>query len=98
MNIPATHVVSSVLKTGHPRRAWCLHLAQTTWAAKLKYQPQRFLFLIILGCLFCLQCNRSGSPAPIFQILRKDATGLDFENILRQSSEFNVFNYMYFFN
>ena len=33
-----------------------------------------------------------------FELLRKGDTGLDFENVLRQSSEFNVFNYMYFFN
>ncbi|HNL39766.1 MAG TPA: VCBS repeat-containing protein, partial [Saprospiraceae bacterium] len=30
--------------------------------------------------------------------MRKDATGLNFENVLHQSGEFNIFNYMYFFN
>jgi len=45
-------------------------------------------------------CNRTPTPndPPIFQLLRKADTGLDFENLLRQSSEFNVFNYMYFYN
>ncbi len=33
-----------------------------------------------------------------FQLLRKNETGLDFELQLHQTSEFNVFNYMYFFN
>ncbi|HMX40596.1 MAG TPA: VCBS repeat-containing protein, partial [Saprospiraceae bacterium] len=35
---------------------------------------------------------------PVFRLLRKTETGLDFENVLRQSSAFNVFNYMYFYN
>jgi hypothetical protein len=33
-----------------------------------------------------------------FRLLDAGKTGLDFENVLTQSTEFNVFNYMYFFN
>jgi hypothetical protein len=33
-----------------------------------------------------------------FELLRKNVTGLDFENVQKQSKEFNVFNYMYYFN
>ncbi len=33
-----------------------------------------------------------------FELLEASQTGLNFENVLEQSSEFNVFNYMYFFN
>lgn len=53
------------------------------------------LFALLLGC------RRDQSPPAgpaLFQLLRKADTGLDFENVLRQSSRFNVFNYMYFYN
>src|SRR4051794_10866036 len=33
-----------------------------------------------------------------FKLLKKETTGLDFENVITQNSKFNVFNYMYFFN
>lgn len=60
-------------------------------------------YRILLTGLMALSlgaCNRPEAPAepPLFQLLKKSETGLDFENVLRQSSEFNVFNYMYFYN
>ncbi|MCG8379580.1 MAG: VCBS repeat-containing protein, partial [Proteobacteria bacterium] len=33
-----------------------------------------------------------------FRLHKKDRTGLEFENTIKQSVDFNVFNYMYFFN
>lgn len=51
--------------------------------------PILFLFLC---------CNGPESSPPKFQLLRKDVTGLDFDNTPQQSTEVNVFNYMYFFN
>jgi hypothetical protein len=50
------------------------------------------LFLVVLGC----QGEEAGSPK--FQLLRKDTTGLDFNNTPQQNADINVFNYMYFFN
>jgi len=38
-----------------------------------------------------------GTP-PIFELLKSEQTGLNFDNKLEQSKEFNVFKYMYFFN
>ena len=62
---------------------------------------KHILILSALILSLCLtSCNSSiqeKAPAQ-FQLLRKDATGLDFQNVLTQSTEFNVFNYMYFFN
>lgn len=53
----------------------------------------------LLGVSGCNQSQQgAGKQAAMFQLHRKDRTGLDFENVLSQSSEFNVFNYMYFFN
>ena len=42
--------------------------------------------------------SKSTVTSPQFELLRKDVTGLDFENVLTQDSEFNVFNYMYYYN
>jgi enediyne biosynthesis protein E4 len=53
---------------------------------------------ILLFALLTPGCGGPGSSSDQFQLLRKDATGLDFENLLKQSSEFNVFNFMYFYN
>ena len=33
-----------------------------------------------------------------FELLQKEVTGLEFENVLKQTLEFNVFAYMYYFN
>ena len=50
-------------------------------------------------CLILLSCQSKESEfPPKFQLLRKDATGLDFDNTPQQSANVNVFNYMYFFN
>lgn len=53
----------------------------------------------LLFCILLFAACREGQKKPaLFELLRKEKTGLQFENELRQSSEFNVFNYMYFFN
>ena len=52
----------------------------------------------LLGVLLLFNCSRTNPEAYQFELLRKNVTGLDFENVLKPSSEFNVFNYMYFFN
>ena len=61
-----------------------------------------FKYILPIPLMACLSlaCNRTPEPSapPLFQLLGKAETGLDFENVLRQSSEFNVFNYMYFYN
>lgn len=53
------------------------------------------LFLIIL---LSISCEQAPELAPAFELLRKDATGLDFDNTPHQNADINVFNYMYFFN
>jgi hypothetical protein len=50
------------------------------------------LFIILFGC------NSPESGTAKFHLLRKDATGLNFDNTPKQVPELNVFNYMYFFN
>ncbi len=43
-------------------------------------------------------CKQDKPVEPTFEVLRKAATGLDFQNTLKPSIEFNALTYMYFFN
>ncbi len=67
------------------------------------------VFFLISGLMACnegpvsenthsasTQTQVTGDPQ--FELLTAEQTGLDFENILTYSTDFNVFNYMYFFN
>lgn len=51
-------------------------------------------FIILVFTLAA--CGKPGQYQ--FEMLKKDKTGLDFENMVKQSVDFNVFAYMYFFN
>lgn len=62
------------------------------------------LFIAVLGCLVNIGCkgdknttNATVEP-PIFELLEKERTGLDFSNDLKLSLDLNIFNYMYFYN
>ena len=56
------------------------------------------IFPFLLTAVLLAGCKQPQTLPDHFQLLRKDVTGLEFQNELRQSSAFNVFNYMYFFN
>ena len=44
-------------------------------------------------------CNsKENSGQTLFEVLDHDKTGLDFANTLKPGKEFNMFNYMYFYN
>ncbi|MDH5365450.1 MAG: VCBS repeat-containing protein [Cyclobacteriaceae bacterium] len=43
-------------------------------------------------------CQPNNSSKPQFELLTNEDTGLNFNNNPQQTLEFNVFNYMYFFN
>lgn len=58
---------------------------------------------VIIGIIIWIGvgCNPSATQQteqPQFKLLKKEATGLDFENIITQSLDFHLFKYMYFFN
>lgn len=60
-----------------------------------------FIKLLILGWGLSFLACTSQSPNSTdyqFELLEKDRTGLDFENTLRPTSDFNIFNYLYFYN
>ncbi|MEM9261522.1 MAG: VCBS repeat-containing protein, partial [Bacteroidota bacterium] len=49
--------------------------------------------------MFITACTEDAVPEPFhFELLRQEQTGLDFKNTLTLTPEFNVFNYMYFYN
>lgn len=56
------------------------------------------LLLIPLLNFSCVKQKVAEEGAPLFRLLDSSRTGLDFTNTLVQTSEFNVFNYMYFYN
>jgi len=61
-------------------------------------QKRNTTICLLLCSLAFFTCRQSEKKPALFQLLRKETTGLQFENELRQTAEFNVFNYMYFFN
>lgn len=54
--------------------------------------------LLLVAFVFGCDSEIQNNDAPQFTLLKKEQTGLDFVNTLEQSPDFNVFNYMYFFN
>ncbi len=60
----------------------------------------KVLYIIILigiNLTLLISCNNEQNKSA-FKLLTADQTGLDFENTLTQSTEFSVFDYMYFYN
>jgi hypothetical protein len=77
------------------------------------FNHPRYTFFITLFSLAFLQaCHHgdgnggdgsggdgsAGKAAPEFRVLEHDRTGLDFSNTLKPTKDFNVFDYMYFYN
>src|SRR5260370_30826328 len=59
------------------------------------------VFLLLIGSFSMLAAchNSSQNPKdPVFQVLDKERTGLDFNNTLHPTAEFNLFSYMYYYN
>ncbi len=49
-------------------------------------------------CLLWSCANKKGAEPPLFVVLDAKQTGLDFNNRLSYSQDFNLFKYMYFYN
>ncbi len=60
----------------------------------------KFFFLVILFFLLFIGCTKDQDEQifPKFELLKNDHTQLYFQNQVTSSIDFNVFNYMYFFN
>lgn len=51
-----------------------------------------------LMCFVLLAACSSSKQKPVFEVLSKSETGIDFINKLTPTNQFNVFHYMYFYN
>jgi len=54
------------------------------------------VFILLGVCLF--SCHQQKKEAALFTALEEDKTGLSFVNSLKSTSDFNIFNYMYYYN
>jgi hypothetical protein len=68
--------------------------------SSLKTYKSSWLFFkwLLIIALFDYSCNNTSKPPAIFEVLNADKTGLDFNNKLTPTNQFNVFHYMYFYN
>ncbi len=63
----------------------------------MKFQHLSFLFLYTSMVYFGCKPQKK-DPAPLFETLESDKTGLNFSNNLKASPDFNMLKYMYFYN
>src|ERR1044072_5756854 len=54
--------------------------------------------LIVLVMYIIAACRRGDKQPPLFEVLDKSSTGLQFANTLTPTDSFNIFHYMYFYN
>ncbi|HVS95216.1 MAG TPA: VCBS repeat-containing protein, partial [Puia sp.] len=64
-----------------------------------RYTKNNILFLFLPAALFAA-CHGSGNHPrdPVFKVLDHSQTNLDFSNTLHPTRDFNVFDYMYYYN
>ena len=53
---------------------------------------------ISLVMFVSLQCNSNKIESPLFEMLDATKTGIQFENKLKPTADFNMFHYMYYYN
>src|ERR1043166_1416804 len=54
--------------------------------------------LFVFACVSLSNCSKTRNKSAMFEALGDDKTGLHFVNSLRSTQEFNMFDYMYFYN
>jgi hypothetical protein len=65
---------------------------------KLKKQYGFIIIGITVLIAFCTSCKDKKNTTVLFEVLNSKKTGLNFSNTLSYNKEFNLFNYMYFYN
>jgi hypothetical protein len=60
--------------------------------------PFRRFELLVSLALVVAGCHRAESSTPLFELLGPEATGVTFVNELPESPEFNILNYLYYYN
>lgn len=56
------------------------------------------ILIIALSGLLATSCHQEHKAPPLFQLLDHNTTGIEFSNTLHPTKNFNVFDYMYFYN
>jgi enediyne biosynthesis protein E4 len=54
--------------------------------------------LLVVAVYIIAACNRGDKQPPLFEVLDRSGTGLQFTNTLTPTDSFNIFHYMYFYN
>jgi enediyne biosynthesis protein E4 len=55
-------------------------------------------WLLLIFIVIGISCQEKKKGPVLFKVLDHNRTGLDFSNILKPTSQFNVFKYMYYYN
>lgn len=61
-------------------------------------RAHHFLFLMVFVSLMANSCKPKTTVAPIFELKDAQSTGLNFNNKLTPTQQFNVLKYLYFYN
>ncbi|MHA7131134.1 VCBS repeat-containing protein [Algoriphagus namhaensis] len=48
--------------------------------------------------IFLFSCQKENQEPPLFELLPAEKTGVDFQNTLNSSEDFNIIEYLYFYN
>jgi len=65
------------------------------------YSPVSLKLSLVAASVFALSaCTRDSQPSspPLFELLSPDATGVTFINELPEKADFNIINYLYYYN
>ena len=54
--------------------------------------------LLVAGTLALAGCRRTAHPPPLFERLSPKVTGVTFVNELPEAADFNILNYLYYYN
>src|ERR1044072_5821861 len=62
--------------------------------------PKRLagVYSMMLAMYIITACNSGEKQPPLFEVLEKSGTGLQFAYTLTPTDSFNIFHYMYFYN
>src|SRR4029450_12668075 len=63
-----------------------------------KHRERVRFFLIVFTTFLLNSCGKHENKNATFEVLSDDKTGLHFVNSLKATQEFNMFDYMYFYN
>lgn len=60
--------------------------------------PLKHIVMAFAAMVFIVACNREKEPAYLFTQLESGQTGISFANNLNESADFNIIEYLYFYN